>query len=226
MKDFESSLDKMLRGDMTLVDAIGGVQLAIQAAISKAFHTPEVLKMFAKKDSGQLRGRLDAIKVGKYHTFSFLHFVLFFSSLLPSVSIYLFKWYCIFHNFNLYFLNINNKSFIEKKNSTIGIKLIHHNTTAKRPQTSAKLGKIASNDARTQCVEVLSALQNLGEKLSPEEEQYLSRYKTQWMKDFENVSANMGMIEILSFNSWLFLPVCFRISFSMNFCFSLLIFWF
>ena len=31
---------------------------AIQAAISEAFKTPEVIKMFAKKQPGQLRQRL------------------------------------------------------------------------------------------------------------------------------------------------------------------------
>ena len=31
---------------------------AIQAAISDAFHTPEVIRMFAKKQPGQLRERL------------------------------------------------------------------------------------------------------------------------------------------------------------------------
>jgi len=36
---------------MTLVDEFGGMQLAIQAAVSEAFKTPEVIKMFAKKGS-------------------------------------------------------------------------------------------------------------------------------------------------------------------------------
>ena len=31
---------------------------AIQAAISEAFHTPEVIQMFAKKQPGQLREKL------------------------------------------------------------------------------------------------------------------------------------------------------------------------
>ena len=82
MKEFEASLDKMISGDMTLVDAIGGVQLAIQAAISKAFKTPEVLKMFAKKDSGQLRGRLASIKVLTMLIFHLLTFFLFLECLI------------------------------------------------------------------------------------------------------------------------------------------------
>jgi hypothetical protein len=42
---------------------------AIQAAVSKAFKTPEVIKLFAKKQPGQLRQRLIAlqrdVKLGK-----------------------------------------------------------------------------------------------------------------------------------------------------------------
>ncbi|XP_031554463.1 protein LZIC-like [Actinia tenebrosa] len=58
MKEFKTSLDKMLAGDMTLVDDLNSMQLAIQAAISEAFKTPEVIRMFAKKQPGQLRQRL------------------------------------------------------------------------------------------------------------------------------------------------------------------------
>eukprot|EP01098_Paradermamoeba_levis_P000188 TRINITY_DN101_c0_g1_i1.p1 TRINITY_DN101_c0_g1~~TRINITY_DN101_c0_g1_i1.p1 ORF type:complete len:189 (-),score=61.31 TRINITY_DN101_c0_g1_i1:89-655(-) len=58
LKEFQASLQKMMQGDMTLVDALGSVQLAIQAAVSQAFHTPEVIKLFAKKQPGQLRQRL------------------------------------------------------------------------------------------------------------------------------------------------------------------------
>eukprot|EP00727_Mastigamoeba_balamuthi_P007037 m51a1_g2954 putative protein lzic isoform x2 (194) ;mRNA; f:649573-650444 len=69
MQEFEASLSRLMSGDVTLVDSLGSMRLAIQAAISKAFKTPEVIKMFAKKDSGQLRGRLNAInmnvKLGK-----------------------------------------------------------------------------------------------------------------------------------------------------------------
>ena len=42
---------------------------AIQAAISEAFKTPEVIKLFAKREPGQLRTRLKEIerdhKIGK-----------------------------------------------------------------------------------------------------------------------------------------------------------------
>ncbi|EGG22527.1 Zinc finger protein [Cavenderia fasciculata] len=62
MKEFEQSLNKMMRGDMTLVSEFGSVQLAIQAAVSQAFKTPEVIKLFAKKDQGQLRNKLSNIQ--------------------------------------------------------------------------------------------------------------------------------------------------------------------
>lgn len=58
MHDFNESLSKMKDGDLTLVDEVNRIQLAIQAAISEAFKTPEVIKMFAKKQPGQLRQRL------------------------------------------------------------------------------------------------------------------------------------------------------------------------
>jgi len=63
MEEFEASLSRLMSGDVTLVDSLGSVQIAIQAAISKAFKTPEVIKMFAKKDKGKLRGRLGTIQM-------------------------------------------------------------------------------------------------------------------------------------------------------------------
>lgn len=69
LKEFNDSLSKMKGGDMTLVDQLNRMQLAIQAAISDAFKTPEVIRLFAKKQPGQLRQRLSEmqrdVKVGK-----------------------------------------------------------------------------------------------------------------------------------------------------------------
>ncbi|KYR00391.1 leucine zipper and ICAT like protein [Tieghemostelium lacteum] len=69
MKEFEQSLKKMMSGDMTLVSELGSVQLAIQAAVSNAFKTPEVIKLFAKKDQSSLRNKLANVqrdaKLGK-----------------------------------------------------------------------------------------------------------------------------------------------------------------
>eukprot|EP01121_Diplochlamys_sp_Union-15-3_P013893 TRINITY_DN4376_c0_g1_i1.p1 TRINITY_DN4376_c0_g1~~TRINITY_DN4376_c0_g1_i1.p1 ORF type:complete len:190 (-),score=52.61 TRINITY_DN4376_c0_g1_i1:27-596(-) len=69
LSEFRDQLNKMVSGDMTLVSEFGSVQLAIQAAVSKAFQTPEVIKLFAKKEPGQLRNRLAGlqrdVKLGK-----------------------------------------------------------------------------------------------------------------------------------------------------------------
>jgi hypothetical protein len=62
MKEFQAFLKKAIGGNMTLVNEFGSVQLAIQAAVSKAFQTPEVIKLFAKKQPGQLRNRLESLK--------------------------------------------------------------------------------------------------------------------------------------------------------------------
>lgn len=62
LKEFKDSLDKMTKGNVSLVDELNGMQLAIQAAISQAFKTPEVIRLFAKKQPGQLRQRLSEVK--------------------------------------------------------------------------------------------------------------------------------------------------------------------
>ncbi|XP_049944690.1 protein LZIC-like isoform X2 [Schistocerca serialis cubense] len=62
LREFNASLSKMISGDMTLVDALASMQLATQAAISSAFHTPEVIRMFARREPAQLRQRLREIE--------------------------------------------------------------------------------------------------------------------------------------------------------------------
>lgn len=57
LKEFEASLEKMSAGNMSLVDSIGSVQLAIQAAI-RSTTSPEILNMFLKKENGALRTKL------------------------------------------------------------------------------------------------------------------------------------------------------------------------
>eukprot|EP00162_Nutomonas_longa_P005244 comp15931_c0_seq1/m.24872 comp15931_c0_seq1/g.24872 ORF comp15931_c0_seq1/g.24872 comp15931_c0_seq1/m.24872 type:complete len:183 (+) comp15931_c0_seq1:37-585(+) len=58
LEEFRKSLGKMQSGNMTLVDQINRVQIAIRAAVSQAFQTPEVIRLFAKKAPGQLRERI------------------------------------------------------------------------------------------------------------------------------------------------------------------------
>ncbi|CAG9854407.1 unnamed protein product [Phyllotreta striolata] len=56
--ELNNSLNKLVKGDISLISALGAVQLATQAAISKAFKTPEVIRLFGKKEPKQLRERL------------------------------------------------------------------------------------------------------------------------------------------------------------------------
>lgn len=52
LAEFEASLKKMMAGNMTLVTELGAYQLALQAAVRGAFKSPEVVKMFAKRQPG------------------------------------------------------------------------------------------------------------------------------------------------------------------------------
>lgn len=61
LKELNASLTKLVNGDISLVSQLGAMQLATQAAISQAFKTPEVIKLFGKKEPAQLRERLKII---------------------------------------------------------------------------------------------------------------------------------------------------------------------
>ena len=62
LHDFQAFLSAAIKGDLTLVDEFGAASLAIQAAVSSAFHTPEVIRLFAQKQPDQLRTRLETLK--------------------------------------------------------------------------------------------------------------------------------------------------------------------
>ncbi|XP_041479933.1 protein LZIC-like [Lytechinus pictus] len=62
LEEFSKSLEKLGSGNMSLVDDLNSMQLAIQAAISEAFKTPEIIRLFAKKQPGNLRQRLAQLK--------------------------------------------------------------------------------------------------------------------------------------------------------------------
>merc|ERR1712226_43055 len=62
LKEFQLFLERSISGDMTLMDEFSAAQVAIQAAISEAFKTPEVIRMFANKQPDGLRRRLEALK--------------------------------------------------------------------------------------------------------------------------------------------------------------------
>eukprot|EP00771_Trimastix_marina_P003831 gnl/Trimastix_PCT/539.p1 GENE.gnl/Trimastix_PCT/539~~gnl/Trimastix_PCT/539.p1 ORF type:complete len:189 (+),score=80.09 gnl/Trimastix_PCT/539:57-623(+) len=62
LREFQQSLERMASGNMSLVDEINSMQLAIRAAISDAFKTPEVLAMFAKRQDSGLRQRMEILR--------------------------------------------------------------------------------------------------------------------------------------------------------------------
>lgn len=63
LQDFEKSLEKMLEGNISLVDDIGAMQLKIQAATREAVQAQgNAAKMFEKKGASALRGRLAVIQ--------------------------------------------------------------------------------------------------------------------------------------------------------------------
>jgi len=61
LKEFEVKLQKMVAGDMTLQSELEATRAAVRAAISEAFKTPTVIRMFAKKEPAALRRRLTEI---------------------------------------------------------------------------------------------------------------------------------------------------------------------
>uniref|UniRef100_A0A7S0NUA9 Beta-catenin-interacting ICAT domain-containing protein n=1 Tax=Calcidiscus leptoporus TaxID=127549 RepID=A0A7S0NUA9_9EUKA len=69
LAEFEDSLQKTMSGNLTLQSELEATKLAIRAAISDAFKTPQVIRLFAQKQPAALRRRLDEIdrdvKLGK-----------------------------------------------------------------------------------------------------------------------------------------------------------------
>ena len=47
MEEFEKTLTKLTSGDMSLVNELGKMRMAMQLSVSEAFQTPEVISMFA-----------------------------------------------------------------------------------------------------------------------------------------------------------------------------------
>ncbi|CAB3404486.1 unnamed protein product [Caenorhabditis bovis] len=58
LENLSKTLEKLKCGDMTLHDDVTLTRMAIRAAISEAFKTPEVIALFARKQPGLLRERL------------------------------------------------------------------------------------------------------------------------------------------------------------------------
>ncbi|XP_019367309.1 PREDICTED: protein LZIC [Gavialis gangeticus] len=120
LSEFNESLKKIMSGNMTLVDELSGMQLAIQAAISQAFKTPEVIRMFAKKQPRQLRTRLAEM------------------------------------------------------------------------DRDLMVGKLGRDLYTQQKVEILTALRKLGEKLTADDETFLSTNAGAALSQFERVSSDLG----------------------------------
>lgn len=72
LKELNASLSKLKEGNLSLIDEVNSIQLAIQAAISQAFQTPEVIQMFAKKQQPQLRQRLAEVTLYIIHFRSYV----------------------------------------------------------------------------------------------------------------------------------------------------------
>ena len=72
MEEFRESLLKLNSGDLGLLDSMAAMQLAIQAAVTEAFRTPEILRLFARAQPDHLRDKLANIErdhiVGKMST--------------------------------------------------------------------------------------------------------------------------------------------------------------
>ncbi|XP_043222823.1 protein LZIC-like [Amphibalanus amphitrite] len=62
LKEFQQRLSKFSEGDLSLVDQFGATQLAIQAAITEAFRTPEIIGLFARRQPEGLRQRLSQLE--------------------------------------------------------------------------------------------------------------------------------------------------------------------
>ncbi len=60
-QDFTTSLGRLTAGGITLLDEFDAQQIAIQTAIRRAFSTPEVMKLFAAQEPGQLRLRISQL---------------------------------------------------------------------------------------------------------------------------------------------------------------------
>lgn len=65
MSEFEELLERWKSGNVTLIDHLNQVQIAIREAVSQAFKTPEVIQLFAAKQPQLLRNRLEELEIDK-----------------------------------------------------------------------------------------------------------------------------------------------------------------
>lgn len=65
LKEFGELLERQKSGNVTLIDHLNQVQIAIREAVSQAFKTPEVIQLFAARQPQLLRTRLDELERNK-----------------------------------------------------------------------------------------------------------------------------------------------------------------
>jgi len=58
LQEFSATLDRLVAGDVSLMSELQQMKATLRAAISNAFHTPEVMRMFVRKQPEQLREKL------------------------------------------------------------------------------------------------------------------------------------------------------------------------
>jgi hypothetical protein len=126
MEEFDVQLRKLMEGDMTLVSDLGQVKLALRAAISNAFQTPDVIRSFARREPAALRERL------------------------------------------------------------------------KQLSQDARLGRVAEASYKAMAVEVVVALQRLGEELSADERGILDGASADVRKRFEAAEAGLSESAVLA----------------------------
>jgi hypothetical protein len=67
LNQFRDNLDRMIAGNMTLMDHLGAVRMAAMAAINEAFKTPDIIRLFSHRETEQLRASLAKLKED-FHT--------------------------------------------------------------------------------------------------------------------------------------------------------------
>ncbi|TMS40216.1 hypothetical protein L596_006620 [Steinernema carpocapsae] len=62
LKNLSLTLERIQSGDMTVFDQVSTTRLAIRAAVSQAFKTPEIIMLFVKKEPPILRQKLEHVE--------------------------------------------------------------------------------------------------------------------------------------------------------------------